>query len=59
MFVLPKYVYIFSSYFMFVGPFWLKQMQKKGLIEKKIFLFKKKVLLLLVLFQKSQLLLYY
>jgi hypothetical protein len=24
------YIYIISSYFIFVEPFWLKQMQKKG-----------------------------
>jgi hypothetical protein len=35
MFVLSEYVYFISSYYIFVEPFRLKQMQKKTLIEKK------------------------
>jgi len=36
MFVLSEHIYIISSYFIFVEPFWHRQIQKKGLIEKKL-----------------------
>ncbi len=36
MFTLSEHVKIISSFFIFVEPFRLKQMQKKGLMEKKI-----------------------
>ena len=35
MFVLSEYIYIISSYFIFVEPFWLKQIQKKRSNRKK------------------------
>ena len=35
MLVLSEYIYFISCYFMFVEPFRLKPIQKKGLIEKR------------------------
>jgi len=36
MFVLSEYIYIFSSYFIFVEPLWLKQIQKRSNRKKNL-----------------------
>ena len=39
MFVLSEYIYFFWSYFIFIEPFWIKQMKKKSNRKKTCHLF--------------------